>query len=960
MTARSADRERTVVRPTVFGVVVTLGVAAALALRPAVADPSVIGFAWAGLAGAVVLGVLWPVVTVRRLGLRVRSAPTDLVVDQLGTLEVELHGRASGLRLWATGQEAVVVDVVAPGTVRLPFTVGRRGAYGRVRVEVGSDAPFAIVAATRTRILALPHRLHVGPVPAPEAAPHGELAGDHAATRPAGVSQRGDSVRGVRPYVTGDPSHLVHWPSTARTGTLAVRELEPPSTRAIAVVVDLRTGEGEHASATGDAADAAVEHAAARAAGLAESALDQGSRVLLCTAEETGPVAAEVADGRALLRRLALAVPGAPGTVPDDWQQVRVTPGPLPPAPPAPDVPAAPPAEADAPTRRREGRDRRSGDRRTITPRRVAALTALVAAQLYAALSTLPGDGGARLPALAAAACAGLAMFGLRSVPIRWIVRGFTVLSGALVARFGELGIEGGLQGSWTVLAWLAATAAALTLAPSSRSVAGAHGIVLDAQDLDRAPRPDAERLGVARRATVPVAVLVASVALVGAVALLVGPRVANAFPAGSKAGDVLDFADRRGDNVLAAADALDMTRRPRLSDRVVMSVRSPITSFWRTEVFDVWDGSRWTRSRGNEGRLVGDDGTIRPDAHDLAATRGEPTTQEVRIEAGFATALPSAAAPVWVDSPVQLAQRSDGTLVSPYEPLGRGSTYTVRSRQVRVDADALRRAGDDVPAAILDRYASPPRTTERVRRLAEEVTAGATNDYDRIRAIEAWMDEHTEYSLDAPLSPRGVDVVDHFLFEERLGWCEQIASSLVVMARSVGIPARVATGFAPGEWDGVTQRFVVRERDAHAWAEVWFPGAGWVPFDPTASVPLAGTAEATAGAAAYDLREVLGAVLLAAGVVALSAGSVRRRVERWGERWRARRRLRRLRRTSWDVAEELRIEQVGAAAGRPRRPGETVATYSAVVAELVAEPELARVGAEVDRARYARGPQPD
>src|SRR5690606_22122598 len=303
------------------------------------------------------------------------------------------------------------------------------------------------------------------------------------------------------------------------------------------------------ASATGDAADAAVEHAAARAAGLAESALDQGSRVLLCTAEETGPVAAEVADGRALLRRLALAVPGAPGTAPDDWQQVRVTPGPLPPAPPAPDVPAAPPAEADAPTRRRARRDRRSGDRRAITPRRLAALTAPVAAP----------------------ACAGLAMFGLRSVPIRWIVRGFTVLSGALVARFGELGIEGGLQGSWTVLAWLAATAAALTLAPSSRSVAGAHGIVLDAQDLDRAPRPDAERLGVARRATVPVAVLVASVALVGAVALLVGPRVANAFPAGSKAGDVLDFADRRGDNVLAAADALDMTRRPRLSDRVVM-----------------------------------------------------------------------------------------------------------------------------------------------------------------------------------------------------------------------------------------------------------------------------------------------------------------------------------------------------------------------------------------------------
>ena len=107
--------------------------------------------------------------------------------------------------------------------------------------------------------------------------------------------------------------------------------------------------------------------------------------------------------------------------------------------------------------------------------------------------------------------------------------------------------------------------------------------------------------------------------------------------------------------------------------------------------------------------------------------------------------------------------------------------------------------------------------------------------------AIEDWMGAHTEYSLNAPLSPPGVDVVDDFLFRSKLGWCEQIASSLVVLARSVGIPARLATGFAPGERDALTGRFVVRERDAHAWAEIYFAGIGWQGFDPTASVPLAG-----------------------------------------------------------------------------------------------------------------------
>ena len=341
------------------------------------------------------------------------------------------------------------------------------------------------------------------------------------------------------------------------------------------------------------------------------------------------------------------------------------------------------------------------------------------------------------------------------------------------------------------------------------------------------------------------------------------------------------------------------------------------------------------------------------PAADDLAARRGESSTQEFRLEAGYATALPSAASPVQVDADAQLAQRSDGTLVS-FDPLGSGTTYTVESRQVRVDPDRLRAtSSDDVPSAVRSRYAQAPVTTERVAQLAREATAGASNDYDRVRALERWMDEHTRYSIDAPLSPPGVDVVDHFLFTERLGWCEQIASSLVVMARSVGIPARRAVGFAPGDWDPVGNRFVVRERDAHAWAEVWFPDAGWVAFDPTAEVPLAGTAEATAGAAARDWREIGGALLLALGVVALSAGWIRGQLRRLRGRRRAARRRRNLVRTRWDVAEEARLERLGASMGRPRGPGETVTAYASVLAQLSGDRELELAGVAVDRERY-------
>jgi transglutaminase-like putative cysteine protease len=370
--------------------------------------------------------------------------------------------------------------------------------------------------------------------------------------------------------------------------------------------------------------------------------------------------------------------------------------------------------------------------------------------------------------------------------------------------------------------------------------------------------------------------------------------------------------------------------------------------------VYDTWDGSDWTRSDEGQGALVSD-GVVEPAPDDVAAERGVESTQEFRIEVGVATAVPTAPSAVGVEAAQQLAQRPDGTLVTATRPLSRGATYTVQSRQVPTDPDRLRAAGDEIPAAVLDRYAGAPVATERVVALAASITGGATNDYDRIRAIERWMDDNTEYSLDAPLAPKGVDVVDDFLFESREGWCEQIASSLVVLARLSGVPARLATGFAPGEWDAVGSRFVVRERDAHAWVEVWFPDTGWVTFDPTAVVPLAGTAEATPGAAAVDWRQVAGLALAAVGVVALALGPLRR----WLGRRRSRRRSAAPSIGDPDAARiEAQIERAGAAVGRRREPSETISAYAGEVSLLAQSPELAEQGRELDR-RYYSGAGP-
>jgi hypothetical protein len=104
----------------------------------------------------------------------------------------------------------------------------------------------------------------------------------------------------------------------------------------------------------------------------------------------------------------------------------------------------------------------------------------------------------------------------------------------------------------------------------------------------------------------------------------------------------------------------------------------------------------------------------------------------------------------------------------------------------------------------------------------------------------------HTEYDLQAPPEPEGVDAVDHFLFETHRGFCEHIASAMVLLLRESGVPARFVVGFGSGDRNPLTGYFDVRESDAHAWVEVFYPGIGWMPYDPTFGVPNANPSAAS------------------------------------------------------------------------------------------------------------------
>ncbi len=301
--------------------------------------------------------------------------------------------------------------------------------------------------------------------------------------------------------------------------------------------------------------------------------------------------------------------------------------------------------------------------------------------------------------------------------------------------------------------------------------------------------------------------------------------------------------------------------------------------------------------------------------------------------------------------------QLPDGSLRAGVQ-LEQDSVYTVVSRRRLATAPALRASDPaDVPPEIRALETQPPITTARVRALAATVTARAPTTYDKVRALEAWMAAHTKYTLDIPPLSRGEDAVDRFLFVDRRGFCEQIGTSLVVMLRSLGIPARLAVGYATGERNPFTGLYEVRAKDAHAWAEVYFPGVGWQSFDPTASVPLAGDsaiAGAGTGTFAY-LGSHLSlpqwapgalAILVLAGVTAGFGWLVVTR----------RRRRRDQVEPCWAATRLATLERLGARRGRARAPGETTPEYAAALARLdpFAEATLLAVATRLDACMFS------
>jgi len=247
----------------------------------------------------------------------------------------------------------------------------------------------------------------------------------------------------------------------------------------------------------------------------------------------------------------------------------------------------------------------------------------------------------------------------------------------------------------------------------------------------------------------------------------------------------------------------------------------------WRGAVYSEYVGVGW-----RQGYL---DAVERP-AHaalgppERAGRR--PLRQTFTLLAAQGRTLYAANEPQSVDAVVTVQRLTrSGELVALQ---GGARRYRVLSLVPVVSGAELARAPAVYPDEIESAYLSLPLDLpERVGELAREMTRGAETPYGQALALERAL-RTFPYDLEVAKPPEGRDVVDYFLFDLQRGYCDYFASSMVVMARSLGIPARLAVGYATGEYDAQRDLILVREEDAHSWPELYFPGYGWIPFEPT------------------------------------------------------------------------------------------------------------------------------
>lgn len=262
---------------------------------------------------------------------------------------------------------------------------------------------------------------------------------------------------------------------------------------------------------------------------------------------------------------------------------------------------------------------------------------------------------------------------------------------------------------------------------------------------------------------------------------------------------------------------------------------------YWRARVYDQYDNGKWTASEQETS-------SFSPWNENISI----PDT-ELRQEYDFAITaythrqaiLYLPAQPLWVSRPVDVRSyelpdgQRDVVVLEAFPFLESGETYHARSAIANPSVQDLRAAGQDYPDWLKRYLQLPENFSDRIVGFTMQIAFGLETPYDKAEAITTVLRAQIKYNPSLTLPPEGTDIIEWFLFEGREGYCNYYATAEVLMLRSLGIPARLAVGFAQGDTNKEESEFLVYRKHAHAWPEVYFPGYGWIEFEPTGNQML-------------------------------------------------------------------------------------------------------------------------
>jgi transglutaminase-like putative cysteine protease len=286
----------------------------------------------------------------------------------------------------------------------------------------------------------------------------------------------------------------------------------------------------------------------------------------------------------------------------------------------------------------------------------------------------------------------------------------------------------------------------------------------------------------------------------------------------------------------LGATGNIQKSRQPVMKIRVDAPPEMlPLDLKWRGTALDRFDGRVWSRSRSVRNRIPTQAGYFKL----------RQTTQGTNVLVQTVFLEPMATDVVFgihkvlaVSSELGGLERDASDTIYARTPRAGTIRYSVVSDLARPDPKDIGSSFGSIPREIAECCLEIPQGDSRVAELAHRTTSEAHSPFEKARALENHLRTAYRYSLELEKTQDSADPLAAFLFRTRRGHCEYFAAAMAVMLRHVGIPSRLVNGFRAGEYNRLSDHWMVRQSDAHSWVEAYFAPYGWVEFDPTPSQP--------------------------------------------------------------------------------------------------------------------------